>query len=170
MALSIQRVRIALSSFHTLRAAARSIGVKEETLTRFVAANPELSRAYQECVSGLARRRASEEKRITERARERPRVTVRQAEKRKARFFAAIGRDPRIAAAALNKRLNHERRQDKAAALEEAIDAVDDLIAGRPLRPIVRAHHVIDRWCARCKSWRVDDPCDVCGMHTLEAR
>ncbi len=85
------------------------------------------------------------------------------AERRKTRFAV-------VATAALHKRLNRERRQEKATEIEAAIDAVDDIIAGKNdvAVPPLRVLDVWDRWCANCKSHRVDDPCEVCARHTRD--
>lgn len=171
--LSQQRALIALKSFPTVKAAARSVGVSTSVLTRMAARDPKLAKAYDDCVSGAARKRQQEEEAAAKRRKEAEKgnVSVRIAEKRKMRFFAAVGKDPRVAAAALHKRLNHEERQDKAAALEEAIDAVDAMIAREPPKPITRKMvDVWDRWCRNCNEYRVDDPCEVCSRHTIEAK
>lgn len=133
----------------------------------------ELTEAYENCVYGVVRQRGEEERAAAKRQRdaEKPRITERTAEIRKTRLFAAVGKNPAVARAALHKRLNHEKRQDKAALIEEAIDAVDAMIAERPLPPTRRnVVHAFDRWCANCKEHRVDDPCEVCNRHTLEVR
>jgi hypothetical protein len=136
--------------------------------------DPEMHDAYENCVHGVIRVRGEEERAAAKRERDaaKPRVTERTAERRKARLFAAAGKDPRIAKAALHKRLNRERRQEKAAAIEEAIDAVDDMIAKRPLSkpPTREVFEAFDRWCANCNADRCDDPCEVCNRHTLEVR
>lgn len=170
MRVSRQRALIALQSFESVSAAAKSLGVETVTLLRMTLKDQKLAEAYRDCVNGVVRKRESEKRKAEKREREakKPRVTERTAERRKARFFAATGRDPRLAAASLHKRLNHERRQEKAADLEAAIDAVDALIEGRPVVPTKRVLDVFDRWCGRCKSERVDDPCEVCGMHTIQ--
>lgn len=133
--------------------------------------NEEIAAAYEECVHGVVRQRGDGERDAAKRAKKAliPRVTERTAEKRKARLFAASGSDPRIAAAALHRRLNHERRQEKAADIEAAIDAVDALIRGEKdiPTPTKSVLDVFDRWCANCKSHRVDDPCEVCNRKTL---
>lgn len=168
---SKQRALIALRSFPTLAAAARSVGVDPRILMRMAAADADVQAAYKFCLEGVVRAKQAEERREAERARkaaEPPVVTERVAERRKARFFAAVGADPKLAAAALHKRLNRERRQEKAAELEEAIDAVNELIAGRHLVPTKRVLDVIDRWCGRCQCERVDDPCEVCGCKTIQ--
>jgi hypothetical protein len=137
---------------------------------RLTLGDDELAEAYEECVYGVVRQRQEGERDAAKRAREaaKPRITERTAEKRKARLFAAIGKDPRIAAAALHKRLNYQKRQDRAADIEEAIDAVDAMIAQKiPMTPSLRVLDVWDRWCANCKAHRVDDPCEVCNRHTL---
>jgi len=137
--------------------------------------DPEMHDAYENCVHGVIRVCGEEERAAAKRERDaaKPRViTERTAEKRKARLLAAAGKDPRIARAALYKRLNHERRQEKAAAIEEAIDAVDEMIAKRPMsKPTtLKVFDAFDRWCANCKADRCDDPCEVCNRHTLEVR
>lgn len=171
---SRQRALIALRSFSSVAAAARSLRCDPSTLMRMTIGDEELTEAYENCVYGVIRQRGEEERAATKRQRDaaKPRVSERTAERRKARLFAAAGKDPRLAAAALHKRLNHERRQEKAAAIEEAIDAVDEMIANRPVSkpPRLRLFEAFDRWCAHCKADRVDDPCEVCNRHTLEVR
>jgi hypothetical protein len=168
MKVSPQRALIALRSFPSVAAAARSISCKPGTLLRMTVDNEELAHAYSECVDGSVAARQREALAAERRAKpEPPRLTVRAAEKREARFFAAVGRNPHIAAAALHRRLNHEHRQEKAADIEAAIDAVDAVIADKPLAFIPAVNNVWDRWCAKCKEYRVDDPCEVCDRKTL---
>ncbi len=133
----------------------------------------EMTEAYENCIHGVIRARGEEERAAAKRQRdvEKPRISERTAELREARFFAAVGKDPRVAAAALHKRLNHEKRQEKAALIEGAIDAIDAMIAERPLPPTRRnIVHAFDRWCAKCKEHRVNNPCEVCCRYTLEVR
>jgi hypothetical protein len=131
-----------------------------------------IAAAYEECLLGMVRQRAAGERAAAERARETQisRVSERAVERREARFFAATGRDPCLAAAVLHKRLNRERRQEKAADIEDALESIDAIIAGKdiPTPPAIVA--VCDRWCANCKAHRVDDPCEVCARHTLSER
>jgi len=152
-------------------AAARSIPTTPNTLLRLTLGDPELQTAYEQCVSGVLRDRRDQElaAKKQERKAAAPRVTERTAERRKARLFATIGKDPRIAAAALHKRLNHEKRQEKAADLEAALDSLAELqTTGKLTKPIAKETlDLWDRWCARCKAYRVDDPCEVCRCHTL---
>ncbi len=168
-----QRALIALRSFPSVAAAARSCSTSPPVLVRMTVGDDELTEAYENCVHGVIRQRGEEGRAAAKRQRdaEKPRITERTAEKRKARLFAAVGKDPRIAQAALHKRLNHEKRQEKAALIEEAIDAVDAMISERPLPPTKRnVVHAFDRWCANCKEHRVDNPCEVCCRYTLEVR
>lgn len=171
MTVSKQRALIALRSFPSVRAAAQSVRASPNTLLRMTLDDDELAKAYEECVYGIVRQRGEEERAAAKRARKAqiPRVSERAAERRKARIFAAVGRNPRIAAAALHKRLNHERRQEKTANIKAAIDAVDNIIAGKNDGPPPSLHvlDVWDRWCANCKAHRIDDPCEVCSRHTL---
>lgn len=171
MAVSRERALIALRSFPSVAAAARSIGTSSETLLRLTLGDDELSYAYEECVSGVVRQRQMEEHDAEARQKkaEAPRVTVRTAERRKARMFAAAGKNPQNAAAALHRRLNHERRQERAADIEAAIDAVDEIISGKRdiAVPTKKVLDVWDRWCANCKAHRIDDPCEVCNRKTL---
>lgn len=171
MTASRERALIALRSFPSVAAAARSMGTNPMALLRLTLGDDELSVAYEECLSGVIRQRQLEEQAAENRQKkaEKPRVTVRTAERRKARFLAAIGEDPRKAAAILHARLNREKRQEKAADIEAALDAVDEIIAGkRDLAiPTKKMLDVFDRWCANCKSHRVDDPCEVCNRKTL---
>ena len=171
MKVSRQRALIALKSHVSLKAAALSIPTTPEVLLRLTLDDPELTEAYKQCVDGTLRRRLKEEEALEKRAKAsevRP-VSERTEEKRKMRFFAAVGRDPRVAAAALHARLNKQRKQDKAADLEEALDRLAELQSvGKVSKPISKAVlDVIDRWCGNCKEHRVDDPCEVCGRHTL---
>lgn len=167
---SKQRALIALRSYESVAAAARSIGTTRDTLLRMAFNEPEVGVAYKECVEGKIRRREQEKRAAQKRQqeKEKPRITERTAERRTARLMAAAGRDPRVAAAALHKRLNREARQEKAADLEEAIEAIDELIAGRPKVPSLRVLSVIDRWCGRCQAERIDDPCEVCNCKTIQ--
>lgn len=170
---SKQRALIALRSFSSVAAAARSCKTSPPVLVRMTVGDDELTEAYENCVHGVIRQRGEEDRAAAKRQRDaaKPRVSERTAEKRKMRFFAAVGRDPRVAAAALHKRLNHEKRQEKAALIEEAIDAVDAMIAERPLPPMRHnVVHAFDRWCANCKEHRVDNPCEVCCRYTVEVR
>lgn len=167
---SRQRALIALRSMDSVAKAARSIGCRPETLLRMAVGDDEMTEAYENCVHGVIRQRGEQERAEAKRQREANKpIDERTVERRTARFFAKIGKDPRIAAASLHKRLNHERRQEKAALLEEALDAVEARAANRPLKPPSRnLVEVFDRWCGRCKEHRVDDPCEMCGLHTLE--
>ena len=169
---SEQRALIALRSFVSVAAAARSIKTTVQTLQRMALYDEEIRIAYQDCVSGVNLQRAEVTRAEARRAKEAdvPKVTERTAEKRAARFFAASGKNPRLAAAALHKRLNHEKRETKRKALSEAISSLDDLIAKRPVAPTKAALDVFDRWCANCKSHRVDDPCEVCNRKTLQVK
>lgn len=129
-----------------------------------------MQKAYEECVGGIIRDRRKEESAAAKRERKAMAVvTERTVERRKSRFFAAIGKDPRVAAAALHKRLNHERRQEKAADIEEALDNLAEIQAtARLAKPVAKSTlDLWDRWCGHCKSHRVDDPCEVCGRHTI---
>lgn len=170
---SKQRALIALRSFPSVTAAARSMRCGRDVLVRMTVGDEELTEAYENCLHGVIRQRGEEVRAAAKRQRDAatPRITERTAELRKQRVFAAAGGNPGIARAALHKRLNHEKRQEKAALLEEAIDAVDAMIAERPLPPmrrnIVKAW---DRWCANCKEHRVDNPCEVCCRYTVEVR
>lgn len=131
----------------------------------------ELAAAYEACVGGTVAARQREAADLERRARPAPpRVTERAAEKRKARFFAAVGMNPRLAAGILHKRLNNEARQEKRAAIDAAINAIDARAADKPipLPPPVKA--VWDRWCAKCKEYRIDDPCEACNRKTYEMR
>lgn len=133
----------------------------------------DIAKAYQACSSGIVAARHREERDAKKRERDAkaPRVSERTAERRKERFFAAVGKDPVLARAALHKRLNREKRQEKAAKLEEAIDAVDDMIKNRPLKiPTTRQIDAFDRWCANCKEYRLDCPCEVCNRYTVEVK
>jgi hypothetical protein len=170
--LSPQRALIALRSFPSVAAACRSIGCKPDRLLRMTLADPELATAYDECLHGLVAARQREEIEAAKRAAPPPpRITVRAAEKSKARFFAAIGRDPRLAAGALHARLNKEERETKRAIIEAAIAAVDSMAATSSLtKPVPSVKEVWDRWCAKCQDWRIDDPCEQCGRHTREMR
>jgi hypothetical protein len=168
---SRERALIALRSFPSIRAAARSIGCTGSTLLRMTVSDTELAEAYEACVGGTIAARQREEVAQERRAREPPpRITERQVERRKARFFAATGRDPRVAAAALHSRLNAEARETKRVAILQAIDAVEAMQMNKPipLPPVVK--EVWDRWCARCQAYRVDDKCEVCGYRTQELR
>jgi len=162
MSVSRERALIALRSFPSVAAAAKSIGCHTSTLLRLTVGDPEVMEAYDECVNGLVAARQREEVDAAKRAApEPPRVTVRNAEKRKARIFAAAGGDPRIAAAALHARLNKEERETKRAAIEAAVAAVDAMAANAPLtKPALAVKDVWDRWCAKCQDWRIDDPCE----------
>lgn len=173
MSVSRQRALIALKSHPSVKAAARSIPCDPSTLLRLTVGDPELATAYENCVSGVIHQRGEEERAAAKREREaaKPRVTERAAEKRKARFFAATGRNPRMAAAALHKRLNHERRQEKMADLEAAIDACDQLLAGsKDVLPLPRALKAWDRWCATCKTHVLENPCENCNRYTTEVK
>lgn len=170
--ISKQRVLIALRSFESIAAAARSVRTGPYTLLRMALNDSEIGVAYKECIEGKIRRREAEKRAAEKREHDAkvPRITERAAEKRTARFFAAVGRDPKLAAGALHKRLNREARQERAADLEAAIDAIDDLIAGRPKVPTMQVLSVIDRWCGRCQAERIDDPCEVCRCKTIQHR
>lgn len=169
--ISRQRILIALRSFPSVAAAARSIGTTPERLLRATVSDPEVTGAYEECLHGVVRQRSEGERDAEKRQRdaEEPRVTERTARARQARWFAATGRDPRLAAGALHARLNREARETKAAAIRAAIVAVDAMLADKSSAPIPpkRVLDVFDRWCANCKAHRVDDPCEVCARHTL---
>lgn len=169
MKVSRARALIALRSYPNVASAARSIPTTPNTLLRMTLGDPEISKAYEECVHGILRDRHDEEVAAFKRANPPPRVTVRIAEKRKKRFFAAIGKNPALAVGALHKRLNHERRQEKVAALEAAIESIDQLQNhASEMTPISKnVLDLWDRWCANCKAHRVDDPCEVCRRHTL---
>jgi hypothetical protein len=134
--------------------------------------DPDLAFAYDECVNGAVAARQREEADAAKRAApEPPRVTARNAERRKARFFAAIERDPRMAASALHARLNAEARETKRQAIQAAVEAVDALASNASLsKPPPSVKEVWDRWCAKCQDWRIDDPCEQCGRHTREMR
>lgn len=104
---SPQRALIALRTFPSVSAAARSIGCHHATLLRMTVGDSEIAEAYDECVNGLVAARQREEVDAAKRAApEPPRVTVKAAESRKARFFAAVGADPKLAAGLLHARLN----------------------------------------------------------------
>jgi len=168
---SRQRALIALRSFPSVAAAARSVGTTPQTLLRMAVVDDEVRAAYEECVHGVVLQRLEGERDAAKRQRaaSAPRVSVRAAERRLARIFAVAGKNPSLARGALHKRLNREVRQEKAAAIEAAIDAVDDLISGKSdMAPIPqRVLDVFDRWCGNCKSHRIDDPCEVCNRKTL---
>lgn len=168
---SRQRALIALRSFPSVSAAARSVGTTPSTLMRMTLNDTELLEAYEECVYGVIRQRRHEVQAAEKRAQEKPRVSERTAERRMARLFAATGRDPRIVAAALHKRLNREHRQEKAANIKATLAALDELMRGRPSSPpSQRVLDTWDRWCANCQAHRVDDPCEMCNRHTLEVK
>lgn len=169
---SEQRVLIALRSFTSVAAAARSVGVSTDTLRRMALRDEEIRVAYQDCVSGVNLQRADVTRAEAKRAKEAtiPKVTERTAENRMKRLFASTGRDPKLAAAALHRRLNREARETKRVALTEAVAAVDNLLAGRPTVPTKATLDAFDRWCANCKAHRVDDPCEVCNRKTLEVK
>lgn len=172
MALSRQRALIALRSFPSVRAAARSVGVAPITLTRFARTDGELREALEQCIRGIVRARASAEKAEEKQARkaEFPRDPVRAAECRKAIVLASYGRDPMLANGMLHARMNRQARQEKAADMEDALDGLADVHAAAKLaRPPTAAHNPEDRWCLRCKTERADDPCEVCGRHTVRA-
>lgn len=168
---SRQRVLIALRSFATVAAASRSIGVSPSTILRMTVNDTELTKAYTECRDGIvaSRARLSADAEKRKRDSEQRVLSVREVERRKARLFAAIGADPRIAAAAIHKRMNHEIRQSKMADLEDALESVEEVQrTGKISKPIKRSVvDVWDRWCGNCKEHRVDDPCEVCGRHTI---
>jgi hypothetical protein len=169
---SRQRALIALRSYPSVKAAARSIPTTPAALLRMTLGDPEVSRAYEECVSGVLRDRRDEEVAARKRAQPPPLVTVRTAERRRARFFATVGKDPKLASAALHKRLNHERRQEKIADLKAALGCIDEIQGhAQAMKPIPKSVlDLWDRWCGHCKAHRLDDPCDVCHRHTLLVR
>ena len=168
---SRQRALIALRSFTSVAAAARSVGTNANTLLRMTVGDQELGRAYRECRDGVLRARQREEAAASGREKKvaESRITERAAERNQRRLFRLRGQDPAVAVAALHKRLNRERRQEKAADLKEALDRLDELQAeARTVKPVTkRTLDVWDRWCANCKEHRVDDPCEVCSRHTV---
>lgn len=168
---SRQRALIALRSHRSVAAAARSCATTTQSLTRLTVGDNELTKAYQDCVSRKNLAREREAKDAGNRAKEcvPKQITEEQVERYKRKLFYLSGKDPAIAVAALHRRLNRERRQDKAVDLEEAIENLDAVQqqAG-VLKPIRKAVvDIWDRWCANCKQHRVDDPCEVCGRHTV---
>lgn len=169
---SEQRALIALRSFVSVTAAARSLRTTANTLQRMALEDEEIRIAYQDCVSGVNWQRDEVSRAEAKRAKKAntPRVTEQTAEKRAARLFFLSGRDPKLAAGALHSRLNREARATKRKALSEAISAMDNLIAKRPVAPTRAALDAFDRWCANCKSHRVDDPCEVCNRKTLQVK
>lgn len=165
---SRQRALIALRSFTTVKAAARSCGTTPSVLRRLALADDHILAAYRACLNGVSLAHIEEERleRVREANKVHPPVLV--AERRLARWFAASGRDPRVAAAALHKRMNHEAWQTKLADVEDAIEALDTMAANRPMGPVSRGMiDVFDRWCSHCQADRVDDPCEVCTRHTV---
>lgn len=166
---SRQRALIALRSYRTLKAAAKSAACDPSTLLRMTVGDEELTRAYEECVYGVLAQRKDAETEAAKRKKEEetPPNLVKLETRRLQRGIAANGGNPRIARAVLHKRLNHQRRQEKMADLEEAIDAVDSRIDNPIPTPPVVEDTVVDRWCRRCRDYRVDDPCEECGCHTV---
>jgi len=168
---SLQRALIALRSFPSVKAAARSVGTRPETLLRMTLESDALAAAYEECLYGVVRQRAEGERDAKKREEENTaasRVTVRAEEKRMTRVIAGHGGDPRFAAAAVHQRLNRERKQERAADLEAALNSIASILSGENdvVVPPARPDDGADRWCANCGDSRVDDPCEVCGRHT----
>lgn len=171
MAPSKSRALIALKSHNSPAKAARSCSTTTGTLTRMAAGDPEISKAYQDCVGrkNLARDRYTKDAESRAKDLAPKQITEAQAERYKKRLFFLTGRDPAVAAAALHKRLNNERRQDKAVDLEEALESLESIQSqSSVLKPIRKAIvDIWDRWCAKCKQHVVDDPCELCGRHTI---
>jgi len=171
MSLSKQRALMALRSFRTLAAAARSCSVYPSTLVRMAATDPEVSKAYQDCVgrkNAAISREQTDAVRREKKAEQRP-ISDSAAERNQRRLFFLSGKDPAVAVAALHGRLNRERRQDKMADLEDAIESIEAIVSNRPLSKPVRKSvtDIWDRWCGKCQAHRVDDPCEVCNRHTM---
>lgn len=95
---------------------------------------------------------------------------VRREEKRWCAGFRLAGDDPRLAVAALHRKLNSDRKRRDSVARSEAAASVDHIQQAckvtAPPRKTTKAS--VDRWCAFCKEERVDRKCEVCGRPTLD--
>ena len=160
---SKQRVLIALRSFRSVAAAARSMRCNQEMLSRMISEDDDLADAKRK----MDRVDVGALRVLHQRNPGRHEVRASDEKKAKKRGYQ-IGRNPVSAVALMHKRINDRERRERFATRKAAIDSVDAMMSTPTSAPQVATHDTPDRYCNNCETERCDDPCEVCCCHTVE--
>ena len=161
---SKQRALIALRSFYSVAAAARSMRYNPDGLRRMISKDPDLKAAHDK----MSKVVTSDLVGFPGRATDGPIGFAAKEEKRAKKKAYLSGRSQASAAAIMHKRKNDSERRERFAKRKAGIDSVDAMMVGPTSDPQVATHDTPDRYCNNCETERCDDPCEVCCCHTVE--
>ena len=165
---SRQRALMALRSFRSIAAAARSCRTTARTLFRMTLDDEDVREAYEVCAYRAKGFREFKNARIKSIVMGGTTTQISDDELKIANRFVDAGMDPSHAAGTLHKRINDNQRKERDEAKRDAVANIDAM-AAEPMPNAPTAElHTSDRWCTNCMLDRCDDPCEVCSRHTIE--